>query len=138
MIKTLTFGDKQVSFSTSFAWCFIYKSQFHEDPARILIPVTKKMTEEQTDSAEDYGYALYEALGFVAIADIAWAMARLLDQSIPDPVAWVASFGDDFDITAVMLELIPEAIESCFATKKSSVPIPATTQKAAPETKRKK
>lgn len=146
MIKTLQFGDKQVSFSTSFAWCFIYKSQFHKDPAQVLIPVTKQINQvqeestkkkskkEQQEQATDYGYQLYELLGFVEIADIAWSMARLLDQSIPEPITWVASFGDDFDITQILLELLPEAIESCFATKKSSVPIPAETKKTAPTT----
>jgi len=51
MIKTLQFGDKQVSFSTSFAWCFIYRSQFHRDPAQVLLPVARKAAEMQ----DEYG-----------------------------------------------------------------------------------
>lgn len=146
MIKTLQFGEKQVSFSTSFAWCFIYKAQFHKDPAQVLIPVTKQVTSMQTQQEKpkkkskaqeaednaDYAYNLYELLGFVEIADIAWSMARLLDENIPEPIVWVASFGDDFDAMQIMLELIPEAIESCFSTKKSMVLIPTVTQKTAP------
>ena len=139
MIKTLQFGEKQVSFSTNFAWCIEYKSQFHRDPAQVLIPATKvingvyaKQTEGGQKTEDDFGYQLYEALGVVEIANIDWSMARLVDKSIPGPEEWVESFGDDFGTEELLVELMPEAINSCFTTKKSKAPIPAETKKKAP------
>lgn len=41
MIKTLRFGEKDVQFSTSFAWALRYKAQFGNDPVKILIPALK-------------------------------------------------------------------------------------------------
>ncbi len=120
MVKTLEFGDKSVSFSTSFAWMFRYKSQFGVDAAQSLVPIIKKASE--TTAAEDQAYILFEELGFTGIASIAWAMASLLDSSIPDPERWVTSFGDDFPFLDIVSDLIPEAIASCFTTKKSKAP----------------
>lgn len=132
MIKTITFGEKDVQFSTSFAWTFIYKSQFGQDAAKVLLPVIKQM---QGAKPEDYGFLVYEALGFTGIADIAWSMARLLDKDIPEPSVWVASFGDDFTSGDLVDELLPEAITSCFATKKASAPTPPAKQAPTKKTK---
>lgn len=130
MIKSIEFGEKIVQFSTSFAWTFIYKSQFGQDAAKILIPVIKRM---EGSSQDDYGYIFYEELGFTGIASIAWSMARLLNKDLPEPAVWIASFGDDFPISDITDELMPDAILSCFATKKSKAPIPTKTQtKKAP------
>ena len=65
-----------------------------------------------------------ERLGFSGITEISWAMARLADKKTPDPEAWIASLGDDFDMMELVTEVLPEAIESCFTTKKSGAPIP--------------
>lgn len=137
MIKTLTFGDKQVSFSTSFSWTFFYEAQFHKDAAQVIVPVMKSVMSDTEASDEDSAYVFFEKLGFTGIANMAWAMARVLDQSIPDPITWVSSFGDDFDMTAIVNDLLPEAMLSCMTSKKSSVPIPAETKKTAPKTTKK-
>ena len=73
MIKTLRFGEKDVQFSTSFAWALRYKAQFGNDPVKILIPALKKL---QNAAEEDQAYAVYEELGVVGAAQIAWAMAQ--------------------------------------------------------------
>lgn len=131
MIKTLQIGEEQVSFSTAFAWTFVYKSQFHKDPAQLLIPVVKEIS----GGDEDVTFKFFEAIGFVEIANMAWAMARLCDKDIPDPMTWVASFGDDFDPSQLIDEVIPAAIESCFTSKKSKAPTPKKrTTKKVPQT----
>ena len=129
MIKTLQFGDKSVQFSTSFAWTFIYKSQFKKDAARVLMPTIQKVfsisgdTEaEEEDQGAVQAIALYEELGFTGIAEIAWAMARLCDKTIPEPVQWIESFGDDFSPLDIVTEIITEAITSCFASKNQMTP----------------
>ena len=119
MIKTLTFGEKEVQFSTSFAWCFVYKSQFGQDPARVFMPAIKRVTERGDENAES---AIYEDIGLVGVAQIAWSMAKLCDKQVPDPITWVASFGDDFPALDIVTELIPEAIQSCFSSKNLNTP----------------
>lgn len=134
MIKTLEFGDKKVSFSTSFAWTFKYKAQFGKDAAKVLMPTIKK-TQDPHLTGEDQAYLLYEELGFTGIAEIAWSMAALLDRNIPDPVTWIASFGDDFN-SFDLIELVMDAIESCFTTKKSPAPTQTNQKKTTTEPKK--
>ena len=129
MIKTLQFGDKSVQFSTSFAWCFIYKSQFKKDAAKILMPAIKKIffvnggnEAEGEDQEAVQAIMLYEELGFTGIVEIAWSMARLCDKTIPEPIQWIESFGDDFSPLDIVTEVIAEAITSCFASKNSTTP----------------
>lgn len=120
MIKTLKFGEKEVTFSTNFAWVFIYKSQFGKDAAKIIIPVVQDIYGGDTENA---GFQFYEELGFTGIAEIAWSMAKLADNTVPDPVHWISGFGDDFDINAISTELLPDAIESMFTSKNQSAPV---------------
>lgn len=132
MVKTIQFGDKDVVFSTSFAWAFVYKSQFGEDPVKNLLPTVRsvladpeiELIEDEEEKERAQVFALLDALGFTGVAQIAWAMAKLADKSIPAPFAWVESFGDDFPIMDLVSELITEAISSCFATKKYEAPAP--------------
>lgn len=131
MIKTLKFGDKDVQFSTSFAWCFIYKNQFGTDPAKIFMPSIKKITRNDMEDM-DMAVAIYEEMGFVGITQVAWAMAKLANKSIPDPLTWVQSFGDDFEALTLVTELIPDAIQSCFSSKNLETP-PQKDPKEAPE-----
>ena len=119
MIKTLKFGEKEVHFSTSFAWCFNYKSQFGQDPARAFIPVIKKLG---SIPSSETAFAIFEEIGIVGVAQIAWSMAKLCDKNIPDPITWIESFGDGFETLDIVTELIPDAITSCFASKNSETP----------------
>ena len=133
MIKTLQLGGKEVVFSTSFAWAFVYKSQFGDDPIRTLLPTVKgvfnnpelESIEDEERKEQEQVFALMDALGITGIAQIAWAMAKLADNTTPPPLPWIASFGDDFPVMDLLTELVTEAITSCFASKKSGAPIPA-------------
>ena len=143
MVKTVTFGEKQVQFSTSFAWAFAYKSQFGHDPAKIFMPAVQKImllgADQKAESEEaetEQVVILYEELGFTGIAQIAWSMAKLCDKSLPDPIAWIQSFGDDFEALTLVTELIPEAIDSVFSSKNLETPSPKDL-KAEPEEKKK-
>ena len=125
MVKTLTFGDKQVQFSTSFAWAFAYKDQFKVDPSNIFMPAIKKILLLGADKpAEEQTFILYEEMGFTGITQVAWAMAKLCDKNLPDPITWIQSFGDDFEALTIVTELIPDAIESCFTSKNLETPSP--------------
>lgn len=133
MVKTITFGDKEIKFSTCFAWAFIYKSQFKADPAKYLIPAIRRMSLADMDE-DAQAMAMYEELGFVGIVQIAWSMAKLCDKSIAEPMEWVESFGDDFGALDLVLELIPEAIESCFSSKNLAAPTPQETDEGQTQT----
>jgi len=125
MLKTLQFGDKDVTFSTSFAWTLIYKSQFGRDALPILIPIIREANNAKNKADEtELAMTFLEKLGFSGVVEIAWSSARLVDSSIPDPLTWVASFGDNFEPLDVISDLFPDLILSCFASKKSKAPIP--------------
>lgn len=125
MLKTLQFGDKDVTFSTSFAWTLIYKSQFGRDALPILIPIIREANNAKNKANEtELAMTFLEKLGFSGVVEIAWSSARLVDPSIPDPLTWVASFGDNFEPLDVISDLFPDLILSCFASKKSKAPIP--------------
>lgn len=131
MVKTLSFGEKEVQFSTSFAWTFIFKSQFGMDPAKILIPSIQRSFSNEDPEAQ--AYMLFELLGFVSIAQIAWSMAKLCDRSLPEPEKWIEEAGDNFPALDIVTDLLPEVIESCFSTKKTQAP-----DQEIPELKNKK
>lgn len=132
MIKTIQMGDKEVKFSTNFAWCFVFRSQFGKDPAQVIMPVAQKIAETEDSKDSEAGYLTVELLGFTGITEIAWSMARLADKTIPEPEEWVQEFGDDFDLIALVTDLIPDAVSSCLSTKKSKAPTPKRQAKKAP------
>ena len=109
MIKTITIDNKDIKFSTSFAWMLKYKAQFHEDPASVIIPATLESTKDKT------GLASIEAIGFVNIARIAWACASVCNKEIEDPEAWFESF-EEFPIVTISTELLP-AVFASFTAK---------------------
>ena len=120
MTKTLIFGDRVIPFSTSFAWAFTYKAQFGKDPSKIMMPAIIRAM-----SLEDNGAiaaTLFEELGVICIAQIAWAMAKTCHQTIQDFQAWVISLGDDFSPIEIVEELIPEIINSFMTSKNSPTP----------------
>lgn len=145
MIDTVEFGERKIPFNTNFAWCFIYKSQFGKDPEKVILPAAQLFDEQQTKMPADtdearekqnaeFTYKLYDILGFTEIVNISWAMAKLADKSLPEPIEWVQNIGDDFDPSKLLQEVIPDAIISCFTSKKSKVPTPTgTAGKKAPK-----
>ena len=110
MIKTITIDNKDIKFSTSFAWMLKYKAQFHEDPASVIIPATLESTKDKS------GLASIEAIGFVNIARIAWACASVCNHDIEEPETWFASF-EEFPIVTISTELLP-AVFASFNSKK--------------------
>ena len=110
MIKTITIDNKDIKFSTSFAWMLNYKAQFHEDPASVIIPATLESTKDPS------GLAAIEAIGFVNIARIAWACASVCNKEIADPEKWFESF-EEFPIVTISTELLP-AVFASFNSKK--------------------
>ena len=121
MIKTIELGGQNVAFNTSFAWTFIYKSQFGEDPTRVLIPAIQKAN-TGSETTQDSGLQLLEELGFMGTCRIAWSMAKLANKETSEFFEWINGFGDEFYFMDIFEEIISEAITSCFASKKAKTP----------------
>ena len=110
MIKTIKIEDKDIKFSTSFAWMLKYKAQFRVDPATIIIPATQASTKDSS------GLASIESIGFINIAKIAWSCAAVLDKEIAPFEEWIDSF-EDFPVVSIATELLP-AVFNSFSSKK--------------------
>ena len=108
MIIKATFGDREVSFCTSFAWALKYSSQFKRDAMRDLAPAFGGNTAE---------------LSLDTIARVAWSAAALCDPDIePDLMKWVMSLGDDFNYSDIVSDVIVHVIEASINSKKSKAP----------------
>lgn len=111
MQKLITIEDREVRFSTSFAWMLKYKNQFCEDVSRIIIPATSASQKDKS------GMGAIENIGFVGIARIAWSCAAICDKDILPFEEWVDSF-DEFPIFQIATELLPDVFKSFSAKKK--------------------
>ena len=79
MIKTLTFGDKDIQISTSLMWAIYYKAQFGEDPAKSIVPTVAKITAYNLTES-DMVAAFMEEIGITGTLQITWAMAKAADR----------------------------------------------------------
>lgn len=131
MTKTLTFGDKDIQISTSLMWAVYYKVQFGEDPAKSIVPTVAKITAYNLTES-DMVAAFMEEIGITGTLQITWAMAKAADRQILPFDAWVEKYGDDIEITDLMLDVIPDVITACFTSKKYTAPEDVGTE---PETK---
>lgn len=111
MVKTIQINGKPVKFSTSFVWMLHYKNQFGIDPATIMIPAANASAKDKT------GMAALDAIGFVNIAQIAWACAKAADRDVEEPEKWYDSFGE-FPIVDIATELLPSVFASFNVKKK--------------------
>lgn len=121
MIIKATFGDREVSFCTSFAWALKYSAQFKRDAMKDLAPAFGGNTSE---------------LSLDTIARVAWSAAALCDPQIePDLMKWILSLGDDFTYADIVTDVVAKVIEASISSKKSKAPEAEET--GAEETKKK-
>ena len=123
MEKTLTINGIETKFNLSFSWAFIYQRQFGSDPMPLISKAASIMsvTTKKTDPVEQTMKCM-DALGLVGIIDIAWALAKNADKSIPEPEKWVQQFGDDFSPIDIVSDLIVDVILSCISVKNQNTP----------------
>ena len=112
MEKTIIIDGKPVRFKSTGATALRYKAQFRKD---YLSEIMKLNSLNKLDfnnlKPEDL-----ESVDFEVFYNIAYAMAKTADPSIPDPVTWL----DEFE-TFPIFEVIPELqdmITSTISTKK--------------------
>lgn len=109
MIFTINIDGKPVEFSNALIWQFKYKSQFKEDPTDFIIDALEATGKSGNDEQAAY-IAAVKVIKFGRLANIAWAMAKAANNSIPAPPIWQASF-KSFPVLDIGIECLAYAIE---------------------------
>lgn len=136
MIKTIKFdNDHSVEMSSNIGWLLTYRSQFGKDILPDLMPVIESLvtlaaslfdgsaeiTADEViakidrDALSDL-YLSLSNLEFTTIINIAWALAKTADDSIPAPEEWVKQF-DVFPFDTLIIEMFKMIAESSVSTK---------------------
>lgn len=113
MLKTIDLGGgRTLRLSNRISWLYEYKDQFGQDILPTLMPALlglakalgavgkshggfDNLNEDDliellgSDEATDIGVHFAAFDGFTGILDIAWAMAKTADPTIPEPMEWV-------------------------------------------------
>lgn len=138
MIRTLDIGNKEVRLSNNISWTMIYRDQFGHDIVSALAPMLAAgldvisgflgdVDTSQPVNAADImknidGDALLDALAhlsgveFVDLINITWAMAKTVDDSLPEPMRWVKDF-DEFPVDVIAPEVANLAFKGMVSTK---------------------
>ena len=138
MIRTLDIGNKEVRLSNNIGWTMIYRDQFGHDIVSALTPMlaagldivagflgdvdtSKPVT--ATDIMKNIdGNALLDAMAhlsgveFVDLINITWAMAKAVDDDLPEPRRWVREF-DEFPVDVIAPEVAKLAFKGMVSTK---------------------
>lgn len=138
MIRTIEIGNKEVRLSNNISWTMIYRDQFGHDIVSALTPMmaagldlisgflSDVDTSKPIDAAELIkridGDKLIDALAhfagveFVDLINITWAMAKAMDEDLPEPRRWVKDF-DEFPIDVIAPEVAKLAFKGMVSTK---------------------
>lgn len=123
MEKSINIGNKEVRLSNNIGWTIIYRDQFGHDIVSSLTPMLASAVDlisgflsefkpGQEVTAYDVikkvdGDVLLDAVvhlsgvELVDIINIIWAMAKTVDESIPEPRRWVTQF-DEFPLDTIL------------------------------------
>lgn len=133
MEKTIKIGKKEVRLSNNISWAIIYRDQFGHDIIPTLMPlmaaafdiISGLIDEDGVVNTTDIlrkvdGDKFLEAvihlsgLELVEFINIVWAMAKAVDDDLPEPKAWVKQF-DSFPldtIAPVVAQLIVKGLST--------------------------
>lgn len=110
MEKTIIIDGKEVRLKSTGATPLRYKAQFRRDFFADLYKLTlaEKMISGQLDDEDR------DKLDMEVIYNVIWVLAKTADNSIPEPLKWLDSFGEFplFDILPEVSELIVSTIRS--------------------------
>lgn len=133
MLKTITIGDKGVTFAMYVPFILHYKNQFGKDPIQQFLPVIADVV----DALDDFGLfggdnalekydenfearrivECFYGLELTDILNLLWAMAKSADNKIKEPMIWYEQF-EEFPIYDILEELMPDFIQSLISKKK--------------------
>ena len=115
MEKTLVIDGRQVPFRSTGAFLLRYKMQFQRDALKDLVklgPLIKQVQAMgETEDMEQLANII-ETLDLQLFYNFAWVLAKVADNSIPEPMTWLDSFGEFpiMDIMSDLMELIEKSI----------------------------
>ncbi len=112
MEKTIEISGKQVNFKTSGAIPKRYKMQFQRDFFKDLLSMGAAASVDGKVSVDEI-----KNINFDLFYDIAWAMAKTADPTIPDPLTWLDGF-EEFPIMEILPELQDMLAATISTTKK--------------------
>lgn len=137
MEKTITIGGKDVRFNNNLGWAIVYRDQFNRDIIPSLMPlmaaafdvisgIIKETGKTENIELEDLlgvidGDTFLDAIVHVSSVElvdfinIAWAMAKWADDSIPEPKKWIKDL--DFTLDEVAPELIKLLVSGVVSSK---------------------
>ena len=118
MVKKLQYGDTELRVDTNMIWMRKYKSQFGEDPVKLI---ASAMASSSNDSNEIEGSKLMESIGFVGMQNIAWAVCSNGEE---DPDEWIEKIGDDVSVIDILQDVVVLVLESSASSKNSPTPAP--------------
>lgn len=138
MIRTIEIGNKEVRLSNNIGWTMIYKDQFGHDIVSTLTPmlaagldlISGFLSDVDTSKPIDAvdllkkidGDVLIDAMAHLAgvelvdLINITWAMAKAMDDDIPEPKRWVRDF-EEFPIDVIAPEIAKLAFKGMVSTK---------------------
>lgn len=138
MIRTIEIGNKEVRLSNNIGWTMIYKDQFGHDIVSTLTPmlaagldlISGFLSDVDTSKPVDAvdllkkidGDVLIDAMAhlsgveIVDLINITWAMAKAMDDDIPEPKRWVRDF-EEFPIDVIAPEIAKLAFKGMVSTK---------------------
>lgn len=126
MEKTVKIGKQDVRLSNNISWAIIYRDQFGHDIIPTLMPMLAAILDILSGMLSEYGgdkkvdaldllknmdgdklldaVVHLSGLEFVEFINITWAMAKVVDDDIPEPKVWVRQF-DEFPVDTIAPEL---------------------------------
>lgn len=137
MLKTINLGGgREIRLSSRNSWLFEYRDQFGQDIIPALMPALigiskgiaafykeagsfEEVKEEhiaaliEDDILTDMGIHLTATGGATGIYEIAWAMAKAADPTIPDPRTWIREIegsDEEEDEELPLLDIITPAV----------------------------
>lgn len=138
MEKTIKIGKQDVRLSNNISWAIIYRDQFGHDIIPTLMPMLAAVLDIVSGVISEVGSngkvelkdllqtmdgdKLLDAvihlsgLEFVEFINITWAMAKAVDDDLPDPKTWVKGF-DSFPIDTIAPDVFKLAFKGLVSSK---------------------
>lgn len=93
MIKTITLDEgKEIRLSDSAAFLLVYKAQFGREPIQDLLKVQQAFTVKEGEELDTLD--AMQRFDMEIIYNIAWALAKVGNTTMKDPIKFYSEFGD--------------------------------------------
>lgn len=117
MEKTVYIDEKPVRLKSTAAITKKYKAQFRRDYFADMLKIAKVFGNGKDKKLSGISYEDLGELDMDVLYDIIWTMAKMADNSIPDPETWLDRF-ETFPIMEIMPEIQDMLTSSMRGSKK--------------------